>query len=155
MSARVPRILPVKLAPEPKKEEQEPIIVDVVAAPHPIAIPEPVVEPSPTKLAPIEPLPTKLAPIEPAPMELPSPEVPPMELPPHVQVKVIPTPKKRAPRTVVLAEEPTAPPVTKPLKVIRKRKEEAPKVFETAPKPVPQAMLEGIKTSEENGDQID
>jgi hypothetical protein len=36
----------------------------------------------------------------------------------------------------------SAPP--KPLKVIRRRREEAPKVFETPPKTVPLAMLEGI-----------
>jgi hypothetical protein len=52
-------------------------------------------------------------------------------------------------------DETTAPPIAKPLKVIRKRREQAPKVFETAPKPVPQAMLEGIKKPQENGEQPD
>jgi hypothetical protein len=150
VSGRVPRILPVKLTAEPRKEEPELIQVEVVAAPHPLPIPEAVIELSPMALAPIEP-----ESIDPPPMEPPRMELPSVEIPPHVQVQFIPTPKKRGPRSLSLAEEPNVPPVTKPLKIIRKRKEEAPKVFETEPKPVPQAMLEGIKTSQENGDQID
>ncbi len=78
------------------------------------------------------------------------------ERPQAVQVKVIPTPgmKRRPPaKPRKEAMEPTA---TKPLKIIRRRREEAPKVFETAPMPVPEAMLAGIKAPEEdstdNGD---
>jgi len=149
VSGRVPRILPVKFAAESRKEE-EPIKIEVVLEQRtqPMAIP--VVE-LPQMELPSKELPQMELPrMEPPQMELPS-----LEIPSHVQVKVIPTPKKRGPRSVALAEEPNTPPVTKPLKVIRKRREEAPKIFETAPKPVPQAMLEGIKTSQENGDQID
>ncbi len=150
VSARVPRMLPVKLAPEPRKEAEELVRAEVVAAPRPLPMPEPVVEVTPVELAPIEP-----PRMEPPLVEIPRMELPSVEIPPHVQVQFIPTPKKRGPRSVSLAEEPTTPPVSKPLKIIRKRKEQEPKVFETAPKPVPQAMLEGIKTSPENSDQIE
>jgi len=60
------------------------------------------------------------------------------------RTKVVPAPKKRETRpqrAKAVALEPIAP---KPLKVIRRRREEAPKVFETPPKIVPRAMLEGI-----------
>ncbi|MEJ2715824.1 MAG: hypothetical protein P8182_01595 [Deltaproteobacteria bacterium] len=47
------------------------------------------------------------------------------------------------------ALEPEAPPgpPPKPLKVIRRRRAEEPKVFETIPKAFPRAMLEGIKVT--------
>lgn len=49
--------------------------------------------------------------------------------------------KREAPveKAPVIAQDPP-----KPLKVIRRRREQAPKVFETPPKTVPLAMLEGI-----------
>ncbi len=78
------------------------------------------------------------------------------DVPQAVQVKVIPTPgmKRRPPAKP--RKEATEPVATKPLKIIRRRREEAPKVFETAPMPVPKAMLAGIKAPEEdssdNGD---
>lgn len=65
--------------------------------------------------------------------------------PPDVIVKVLPTPVKRhrSPK-IELASQPA-----KPLKVIRRRREEAPKVFETASKDFPKSMLEGIKVGYE------
>jgi hypothetical protein len=65
--------------------------------------------------------------------------------PPEVIVKVLPTPVKRhrSPK-IELASQPA-----KPLKVIRRRREEAPKVFETASKDFPKSMLEGIKVGYE------
>ncbi len=78
------------------------------------------------------------------------------EVPVAVQVKVIPTPDTKRRRPVKPQKETTEPVATKPLKIIRRRREEAPKVFETAPMPVPKAMLAGIKVSEkdatDNGD---
>lgn len=51
------------------------------------------------------------------------------------------------PKVPDIAQEPP-----KPLKVIRRRREEAPKVFETPPRTVPIAMLEGISLeSDEDG----
>jgi hypothetical protein len=45
-------------------------------------------------------------------------------------------------------------PPPKPLKVIRRRRAEEPKIFETVPKSFPRAMLEGIKlTPEEKGEK--
>jgi hypothetical protein len=60
---------------------------------------------------------------------------------PEVSVQVVPTPaKKRRSSKVELV-----PKYAKPLKVIRRRREEAPKIFETAPKDYPKSILEGIK----------
>jgi len=43
----------------------------------------------------------------------------------------------------------------RPLKVIRRRREEEPKVFETAAKLFPKAMLEGVKvTTDQNGENL-
>ena len=64
--------------------------------------------------------------------------------PSAARTKVVPAPKEevtRPQRAKASALEPVA---LKPLKVIRRRREEAPKVFETPPKIVPKAMLEGI-----------
>ncbi|MBI5250811.1 MAG: hypothetical protein HY912_15075 [Desulfomonile tiedjei] len=60
---------------------------------------------------------------------------------PDVSVQVVPTPvkRRRAPK-IELAPKPA-----KPLKIIRRRREEAPKVFETSPKNFPKSMLQGIK----------
>jgi hypothetical protein len=57
---------------------------------------------------------------------------------------VVPAPSKRQtlPQKAKAAASERA--IPKPLKVIRRRREEAPKVFETPPKIVPKAMLEGI-----------
>jgi hypothetical protein len=59
-----------------------------------------------------------------------------------VAVKVVPTPVRRKPRTPKIETAPAA--LAKPLKVIRRRGEQAPKVFETSATIVPRAMLEGI-----------
>lgn len=92
---------------------------------------------------------------QPAPSIRPAPI---QELPAKHVVTVIPTPRKprvRAPR--LEAEEAASVPVNKPLKVIRRRREETPKVFETAAKSFPRAMLEGIdiELGENNHGQID
>ena len=60
---------------------------------------------------------------------------------PEVTVQALPMPtrKRRSAKVDI------APKSAKPLKVIRRRREEAPKVFETAPKDYPKSMLEGIK----------
>jgi hypothetical protein len=60
---------------------------------------------------------------------------------PEISVKVVPTPAKR--RRSAKVE--LAPKLAQPLKVIRRRREEAPKVLETPPKDYPKSMLEGIK----------
>lgn len=73
--------------------------------------------------------------------------------PADVKFQVVPTPRKRQPRIPEPQVESIAPPIPKPIKVIRRRAEEAPKVFETAPKVLPKAMLEGVKLLvEEEGD---
>jgi hypothetical protein len=72
-------------------------------------------------------------------------------LPKPVAVKVIPTPatrKARLPRVETESLEPS-----KPLKGIRRRREQAPKVFETPSGTFPKAMLEGISVeSDETGE---
>lgn len=77
---------------------------------------------------------------------------------PEVTQKVIPPPEEK-PKPVEPAKsapetrDPLVPP-PKPLKVIRRRRAEEPKIFETAPKSFPRAMLEGIKlTPEEKGEK--
>jgi hypothetical protein len=153
VSGRVPRVLPVKLSHEAKNGDNEPIVMEsfVPVCPMPVADPVPDLEPVDT--APVMDAPQEYVALELPPEEFPEAELPSVEIPPHVQVQFIPTPKKRGPRSLAAEEEPSSPPVAKPLKVIRKRREHEPKVFETAPKPVPQAMLEGIKKPQENGDQ--
>lgn len=133
LSGRVPRILPVRVVAESRFNGEAHIDVPANA---PVC---------PEQLGP----PPLQSCIEPY-LEPPRKVVP--EIPPHVEVQVIPTPKKRAPRYTSAAEESPEPPVTKPLKVIRKRKAEAPKIFETVPKAMPQAMLEGIETGPEDPD---
>jgi hypothetical protein len=73
-------------------------------------------------------------------------ETPPVEIPmaeaaeiPVTEAVVIPTPvkRRRIPKTELAAEP------AKPLKVIRRRREEEPKVFETSRPGVPKSMLEG------------
>jgi hypothetical protein len=90
------------------------------------------VEPDAATAQTVEPIPEPLA----APVEC---------VPQRVEVKVIPTPRKREPRSVTPVVE--ASEIPKPLKVIRKRKEEAPKVIETVPRPMPQSMLAGIEAA--------
>jgi hypothetical protein len=64
-----------------------------------------------------------------------------------IEVKVIPPPKKRQPR--IPKQEPAAPPVPVALKVIRRRREQAPKVFEKTVKSFPKGMLEGVDLQSE------
>jgi len=72
-----------------------------------------------------------------------------------VSVKVIPTPKKRHSRTEEVAVEPVVPDEPRPLKVIRRRREEEPKVFETTARLFPKAMLEGVKSPpDQNGESL-
>jgi hypothetical protein len=153
VSGRVPRILPVKFSHESKDGDDEPIVMESLVPVSPMPVLEPVPE-----LEPVDAAPVMDSPLEPVALDLPSgespqAELPSVEIPSQVQVQFIPTPKKRGPRSLAAEEEPSSLPVNKPLKVIRKRGEQEPKVFETAPKPVPQAMLEGIKKPQENGDQ--
>lgn len=61
--------------------------------------------------------------------------------PREVPVKVLPPREKRQRRAPKVEDAPAAPPTPKPLKVIRRRKEEAPKIFETPPKEFPEAIL--------------
>ena len=61
----------------------------------------------------------------------------------QVPVKVIPSPRKRQPR--LPKPEPEVPPVPVALKVIRRRREQAPKVFEKTVKSFPKGMLEGVE----------
>ncbi|MBI5571934.1 MAG: hypothetical protein HY914_18470 [Desulfomonile tiedjei] len=76
-----------------------------------------------------------------------------LEIPAHVAVKVIPTPRKRETKQAeAVVQPPPELPATRPLKVIRKRREEAPKVFETIATSVPQAMLAGIATLRDEGE---
>jgi hypothetical protein len=65
----------------------------------------------------------------------------------EVKVTVLPTPKKRQRKIVEPKEETAALPPSRPLKVIRRRREEEPKVFETPAKTFPQVLLEGVKSS--------
>jgi hypothetical protein len=71
-----------------------------------------------------------------------------VEIPQAVPVKVIPEAGAKTRRAAKPREEASPAIATKPLKVIRRRREEAPKVFETAPMPVPEAMLAGAKASD-------
>jgi len=74
-----------------------------------------------------------------------SPEpMPVVEPPTEALVTVVPTPRKREIRPQRAKPAPVEPAAPKPLKVIRRRREEAPKIFETPPKTLPKAMLEGI-----------
>ncbi len=61
---------------------------------------------------------------------------------PDVNVQIVPTPvkKTRSPKIELAVN------TAKPLKVIRRRREEAPKIFETASRDFPKSMLEGIKS---------
>ncbi len=69
------------------------------------------------------------------------------ETPRPIAVTVIPPPKKRQPR--LPKQEVTAPPVPVALKVIRRRREQAPKVFEKTVKSFPKGMLEGVELHSE------
>ena len=66
-------------------------------------------------------------------------------------VKVIPAKEKRTRRKPEIEAAPVVAEAPKPLKVIRRRKEEAPNVFETGPRTVPRAMLEGIDSRDMEG----
>ncbi len=105
--------------------------------------PEPAQQPLPA------PLPTVEAQARPAPIE---------ESPAKHVVTVIPTPRKPRVRSPKVDEKKAEPiPAPKPLKVIRRRREETPKVFETVAKSLPRAMLEGINIEfgDNNHQQVD
>lgn len=88
-------------------------------------------------------------PLEAVATKRPSEPAQPPKPPSSARTKVVPAPKKEETRPQ-RAKAPTLEPVApKPLKVIRRRREEAPKVFETPPKIVPKAMLEGIDLDRE------
>jgi len=92
--------------------------------------------------------PVKSEPMSPA-RPLKKPSLPPTRpfIPATVPVKVLPTREKRVRREQPIEIAPAVEVVPKPLKVIRRRKEAEPKVFETPPKIVPKAMLEGVSAS--------
>ncbi len=98
---------------------------------------------------------------EPAPAAVAEPqtEPEPIEEPLAVPVvKVVPTPKRPRARTPkVDRDAATAASAQKPLKVIRRRREQSPIVFETMPKSFPKAMLEGVdfEAEENNHRHID
>ncbi len=83
----------------------------------------------------------------PEPAVTPAPLVGKARSPPRALVKVLPTREKRTRKRPEMEVAPVIAAVPKPLKVIRRRKQEEPKVFETAPRTVPRAMLEGINES--------
>jgi hypothetical protein len=76
-------------------------------------------------------------------------------LPKPVTVTVVPTPAARKARLPKVETESSEP--SKPLKVIRRRREQAPKIFETPSGTFPKAMLEGISagSDEENRSQTE
>jgi len=86
----------------------------------------------------------KEQPVEAAPLPEPA-QIPASQ----VTIKVIPTPKKRHSRTPEIDVEPLVPQEPKPLKVIRRRAAQEPKVFETEARLFPEAMLEGVKSLNE------
>jgi len=77
-------------------------------------------------------------------VEAPRPQ-PPAEKPREVPVRVIPPRQKRERRAPKVEETVAPPPAPKPLKVIRRRKEEAPKVFETPAKELSEVFLSGFR----------
>jgi len=145
-NCRIPKIIKKKV----RAEGRVPRIL--VLKSRSAAIPE---EPEPVQ----PPLPESLTVVDehaqPAPFDRPAPIE---ELPAKHVVTVVPTPRKPRVRTPRLeVEEAASVPVHKPLKVIRRRREETPKVFETTAKSFPRAMLEGIdiELGENNHGQID
>jgi hypothetical protein len=71
----------------------------------------------------------------------------------EVVVTVVPTPRKRQTNSPRPEPESAVSSGPKLVKVIRRRREQAPIVFETAKSSVPEAMLKGVKTdSEEDGE---
>ena len=64
----------------------------------------------------------------------------------EVKVTFLPTPKKRQRKVEESNNEEETPQQSRPLKVIRRRKQEEPKVFETPPKTFPTVLLEGVKS---------
>ena len=128
----VPRMLVLKSRSAALPEEPEPVQPPL---PEPLAVVEEQTQPAPS--------------VRPAPVE---------ELRANHVVTVVPTPRKQRVRTPrIEVEEAASVPVSKPLKVIRRRREETPKVFETTAKSFPRAMLEGIdiELGENNHSQID
>jgi hypothetical protein len=87
----------------------------------------------------------------PPPAEAPQMPVKKIETPRSIEVKVIPSPKKRQPR--MPKQEQAAPPVPVALKVIRRRREQAPKVFEKTVNSFPKGMLEGVDLQPEEWEE--
>jgi len=128
----VPRMLVLKSRSAALPETPEPV---QLALPEPLTVVEERAQPAPS--------------VRPEPVE---------EVPATHVVTVVPTPGKQRVRTPRLeVEEAASVPVHKPLKVIRRRREETPKIFETTAKSFPRAMLEGIdiELGENNHGQID
>ena len=94
VSARVPRLLPVKLSPQSKKGVEEPMKLEAVVEAHPLPIPESVPVHEPVVAAQPMDSPMEKPIINLSSAELPPVELPSVDIPPHVQVKVIPTPKR-------------------------------------------------------------
>ncbi|MGO9572577.1 MAG: hypothetical protein ACLP5H_34100 [Desulfomonilaceae bacterium] len=105
------------------------------------------------------PLPGPLTVLEEQERPVPSARPAPIEALPHKHVvTVVPTPRKqRARRPKLDVDAVASAPTPKPLKVIRRRRVETPKFFETTAKAFPRAMLEGIdiELGENNHGQID
>jgi len=81
----------------------------------------------------------------------PSPKrIPEEKIQHEATIRVVPSPRKRATKQPERETIPLQPAAPKPLKVIRRRREEAPKIFETPPKTLPKAMLEGIDLNSES-----
>jgi hypothetical protein len=128
----VPRMLVLRSRSAALPEEPEPVQPPL---PEPLTVVEEQAKPAPS--------------VRPAPIQ---------ELPAKHVVTVVPTPRRPRVRTPKIeVEEAAAVSVQKPLKVIRRRREETPKVFETTAKSFPRAMLEGIdiELGENNHGQID
>jgi hypothetical protein len=80
----------------------------------------------------------------------PSPKRIPEEKMQHeATIRVVPSPRKRQTARPKIETAPVKADTPKPLKVIRRRREEAPRIFETPPKTLPKAMLEGIDLNSE------
>lgn len=171
IDAKLPRIGQVGAAPTaiPALESEPVSIPESVSIPEPEDVAHDLPEKTPPKLAkapkvkakvneePVrkvrEPKPKRVEPVEAFVKE--EPPIPVVELKPakreaseasaDVRIQLVPTPRKRQPRIPEPQVESVVSATPKPIKVIRRRAEEAPKVFETAPKTVPKAMLEGVK----------
>ncbi len=131
---RLPVLMQIRKEPPPEKKSavDEPEIAPQVGA----AEIEP--EPEPTAAPDLESGVEQVAELEPEPKSKAK----------EVKITFLPTPKKRQRKTSEPDEEEETQPPSRPLKVIRRRKEEEPKVFETLPKTFPTVLLEGVKVSQ-------